>query len=250
MNTYKMRKIAKLAAIGAAFTLFGTGIGYAAGEWENIWVQFDSVNLMVNGQNVTSSNLLYNDRTYVPLRACAEMLGSTVEWSQTSNTASITGGSDIDAVKMKAAATILKHFNDITELSYKLELCNRDCVYVIQMYLDNVYRKKEIHDNAVVYLNDTINSYNEFIKQLAEIENSFNLLNINFSEPSDMMEYYGLCIDSIKAAYDKIAPYVYGDDGWITDVTFDTYDILDKATEYRLSADTIKNNLINIITTN
>ena len=121
MKSFQNTKIAKLAAIGAAISLFSGAVGYAAGEWENIWVQFDSVNLKVNGQNVTSSNLLYNDRTYVPLRACAEMLGSTVGWDQNTNTASIlanTAGSANTAKieKIRAAARIMKHLESILVL--------------------------------------------------------------------------------------------------------------------------------------
>ena len=213
MNTYKIRKIAKLAAIGAAFTLFGTGIGYAAGEWENIWVQFDSVNLKVNGQNVTSSNLLYNDRTYVPLRACAEMLGSTVEWSQTSNTASITantaGSADTAKVisDMKAAGVILKRIDRIHSLSDGLNTCYIDCIAYGNNIKSNVSNREDLATTAIEYFNQVITLYNQCLDYEDEIHKNMNLIGIDSSKVSKMFQCYSDCITNIKSAYNKFYDY-------------------------------------------
>lgn len=62
-----------------------------AGGWkQNIEVEFNSVNLEVNGTNVDADNILYNGTTYVPLRRTAEILGCDVGWDGNTNTAKIT----------------------------------------------------------------------------------------------------------------------------------------------------------------
>ena len=209
MNTYKIRKIAKLAAIGAAFTLFGTGIGYAAGEWENIWVQFDSVNLKVNGQNITSSNLLYNDRTYVPLRACAEMLGSTVEWSQTSNTASIVNSNgSTNSYDVKAVGIIMHRLDRILGLSAELEICRAICINFSNAFLGNYSNKETIYSNGIDYLNDVvINDYNDRISYIDDLINNAKKINLDFTKANEIMEYYGDSIDKIKLAYENLVLY-------------------------------------------
>ena len=215
MNTYKIRKIAKLAAIGAAFTLFGTGIGYAAGEWENIWVQFDSVNLKVNGQNITSSNLLYNDRTYVPLRACAEMLGSTVEWSQTSNTASITantaGSADTAKVisDMQSAGYLMESFYKLMALSSNLYTCYTDCVIYSNYITTNYSNRYNVHEENISFFNIIINDYNQFVDNIPNILSEANSIGLNYNKIYDIMDFYSSSITNIKLAYEKL--YLYDD---------------------------------------
>lgn len=54
-------------------------------------IALDSVKIMVNAQKVEATNIVYEDRTYVPLRAVFETIGCTVEWDEATQTASITG---------------------------------------------------------------------------------------------------------------------------------------------------------------
>lgn len=68
--------------------MFGSS-GFAESVSKMIQVNFNSVNLKVNGQPVKVDNFLYKDTTYVPIRAAAEMLGKEVGWDGSSNTASI-----------------------------------------------------------------------------------------------------------------------------------------------------------------
>ena len=55
----------------------------------SINVVLNSINITVNGYEVKADNILYNDTTYVPLRAIAEMLNKNVEWDANTRTASI-----------------------------------------------------------------------------------------------------------------------------------------------------------------
>jgi phospholipase C len=50
------------------------------------------VKVIVNGKLLSSSGVMQNDRTFVPLRAIAEALHSSVSWDQESMTASVTTG--------------------------------------------------------------------------------------------------------------------------------------------------------------
>ncbi len=85
-----MKKELKGFVVGVIVTvmLMGT-VAFAGGVKQKIEVMFNSVNLTVNGERVQADNILYDGRTYVPLRAIAEMLGKDVGWDQATNTASI-----------------------------------------------------------------------------------------------------------------------------------------------------------------
>ncbi|UKI36250.1 MAG: copper amine oxidase N-terminal domain-containing protein [Clostridiales bacterium] len=54
-----------------------------------IEAELNTVNITVDGVKVDGENILYNDRTYVPLRQIAEMLGKDVAWDEATNTADI-----------------------------------------------------------------------------------------------------------------------------------------------------------------
>lgn len=70
-----------------AALMMSTALG--EGFKKTIEVDFDSINVTVNGKNVDSTNIVYKGTTYVPLREVGEMLGKEVEWNGSTNTASI-----------------------------------------------------------------------------------------------------------------------------------------------------------------
>ncbi len=61
----------------------------ATGVWDKIDVLRNDINVMVNGTPVTADNFLYNDTTYLPMRAVAEALGEDVQYDEKTNTAYI-----------------------------------------------------------------------------------------------------------------------------------------------------------------
>lgn len=73
--------------VGSIITTFGAV--YASSNLQSIQVEFNKVNLKVNGQSVPANNILYNGTTYIPIRAVANMFEKEVGWNSTSNTASI-----------------------------------------------------------------------------------------------------------------------------------------------------------------
>lgn len=65
------------------------GLVYANGQWKTIDVLENDINVVVDGKQLNESNFVYNDTTYLPLRAVAEVVGKSVEYDETTNTAYI-----------------------------------------------------------------------------------------------------------------------------------------------------------------
>lgn len=72
-----------------AGALFMAAPAIASGVKQLIEAELNTVNITVDGVKVDGENILYNDRTYVPLRQIAEMLGKDVAWDEATNTADI-----------------------------------------------------------------------------------------------------------------------------------------------------------------
>lgn len=84
-----MKKTIKGIVLGVIITTLLMGTALGAGVMKTIEVAFDSINLTVNGNKVDAETIVYNETTYVPLRAAAEMLDKDVGWDQATQTASI-----------------------------------------------------------------------------------------------------------------------------------------------------------------
>lgn len=67
---------------------------FAAGVWENIPVLRNDIKVIVNGEEITADNFLYNDTTYLPLRAIGEALDKDVQYDEQTNTAIISEKGD------------------------------------------------------------------------------------------------------------------------------------------------------------
>lgn len=75
--------------IGIISTLIVTTYVYSIETYENIVVQLNTINVKINENDFKGQNILYHDRTYVPLRAIAEIVDKNVIWDGTTNTAHI-----------------------------------------------------------------------------------------------------------------------------------------------------------------
>ena len=53
---------------------------YAADVWQNINVLPNTIKVVVDGKEVQADNFLYNDTTYLPIRAVSEALGKDVQY--------------------------------------------------------------------------------------------------------------------------------------------------------------------------
>ena len=74
--------------------IVGAGVAYATGVWESIDVLRNDINVVVNGQQISADNFLYNDTTYLPLRAIGEALDKDVQYDEQTNTAIISEKGD------------------------------------------------------------------------------------------------------------------------------------------------------------
>lgn len=76
-----MKKFKRLQGFIMGFlvcAILGTTITYADDIYQNISVMIGSMNISINGRQVELDNLLYDGRTYVPLRAYSELMGKVV----------------------------------------------------------------------------------------------------------------------------------------------------------------------------
>ena len=82
-----MKKFICGILVGSLCTLtIGT---LASGIWENIPVLRNDIKVVVDGTEVTADNFLYQDTTYLPIRAISAALGENVEYDEAANTAYI-----------------------------------------------------------------------------------------------------------------------------------------------------------------
>lgn len=90
--------------------ILGTGFVFAAGQWKTIDVLENDITVMVDGQQVTESNFVYNDRTYLPLRAVAEAVGKPVEYDEATNTAYI---GTMPSENVATSNSNVKYYDDV-----------------------------------------------------------------------------------------------------------------------------------------
>lgn len=69
--------------------LFAATVSGAEGVWENIGVKKNSVNISLDGAPISVDSFMYNDTTYVPLRAFSNAVGLAVSYDAATNTAKI-----------------------------------------------------------------------------------------------------------------------------------------------------------------
>lgn len=84
-----MKREIRAFILGIIATVFISTVGMAEGISKSIDVVMNSINIVVNGNKLDKETILYNDTTYVPLRAIAEMLGKDVKYDAETQTATI-----------------------------------------------------------------------------------------------------------------------------------------------------------------
>lgn len=77
-----MKKFKKIAAVGAAALLFTTAQGN--GVLQQIYVDMNPMNIVFDGEKKNPPSdmqpMIYNGRTYVPLRYVSELFDKSVDW--------------------------------------------------------------------------------------------------------------------------------------------------------------------------
>ena len=99
----------------------------------------NDINVVVNGETVTADNFLYNDITYLPLRAVSEALGETVEYDETDNTAYIGERVDKDTMKSKYTPPVdLKNYT----------ILDNEIYYITAQYIIDLAENKGLKTNV------------------------------------------------------------------------------------------------------
>ena len=99
----------------------------ADGVFKTIEVAINNIKVVVNGEPVNADNILYNGRTYVPLRAISEMLGKDVQWDGNTGTAYI---NDIGRVTQGENAVVAKvNGEDVTVGDLRYHISNIEAQY-------------------------------------------------------------------------------------------------------------------------
>ena len=157
---------------------------------EMVEVYFNTVTVTVDGQKVEADNILYNGRTYVPLRAISEICGKQVDWDDKTKTADIhdafgvtyTGevvgsvnGKDITKEQLDTYVSIVKveYAKDNLDESALLEKAKEKIVYDIALneYAKSVGIKidQKFEDEYAAYLEYMNMQYPQFTQILGMI---------------------------------------------------------------------------------
>jgi len=121
----KGKKLFLAAALGLSAITFCGGMVLGADVSQWISVYRNTVSLEVNQTKITTDNFLYNNVTYVPLRAVAQMLGKEVGWNAQTKVARI---DDVSYQKAALAALLPSaigyqwKYDGFAEYSHEMQL--------------------------------------------------------------------------------------------------------------------------------
>lgn len=198
--------------------LVAGGAAFAAGQWKTIDVLENDITVLVDGKQVTEDNFVYNDRTYLPLRAVAEVVGKPVDYDEATNTAYIGSkpqtGQDISAIisaPLDTAQEVADLYSPSLDFYAKGNFCAReDSAHGISLdwCATNVSDKEIKYIDVVVRLYNAVGDlitddlgYNQFVVGLVgpvEPGESFRLATDPFAYTSVCNE---LNIDEIRIEF-------------------------------------------------
>lgn len=85
-----MKQAVKGYICGLLTACMGIGVvAFAGGQWKSIDVLSNDIKVIADGKEITADNFLYQDTTYLPLRAVVEAIGREVTYDEKNNTAYI-----------------------------------------------------------------------------------------------------------------------------------------------------------------
>lgn len=170
---------------------------------ENINVYFNKITINVNGEKVTGNNILYNDRTYVPLRAISEMFSKEVVWNEETNTVDI---SDIEGMLFKGNA--IGKMGDFTIYSDEYRIFEE----ISSVSLKNKNKDKEISEEELK--EETIINIKKYISSLILLKEN------NLSLPKDFSSEFD---ETFKKTNEYYMSQGLGENGFIQLIEFMGY---------------------------
>lgn len=107
----------------------------AADVWQTINVLPNTIKVVVDGKEIQADNFLYNDTTYLPIRAVSEALGKDVQYDTETGTATISEKKEDDAVE-----TVSKYTPQVDEKTLWNYFDNQNGIwYVAASYIVDYY---------------------------------------------------------------------------------------------------------------
>lgn len=168
--------------------IVGAGVAYTTGIWESIDVLRNDINVVVNGQQISADNFLYNNTTYLPLRAIGEALDKDVQYDEQTNTA---------IISEKGDSELTENINKHTPPDFMLD--NGD--YIMQTYSG----KYVAGIKCIAYYTDPMGLELYFPNESNEIvfyKNGVEVYRYQYSE--DGRIYYDELMDEIIPALEAL----------------------------------------------
>ena len=112
-----MSKMAKaFTAISLVMCLIMASVTVFAESKVSVYAYFNKVKLVVNGQETSTPTLLYGGRTYLQLKATAEIFGALLDWDGDTNT--VTVGAATSATNTTSTTSTTSETVKLSDLDY------------------------------------------------------------------------------------------------------------------------------------
>ena len=159
---------------------------FAVDVWQTINVLPNTIKVVVDGQEVQADNFLYNDTTYLPIRAVSEALKMNVEYDNSTSTATISEKKEDDNVETTSKyipqvdeQTLYDWFKNQNGVWYANIEYVRECIYANNHKLNwdkttesiivlrddaEIYKTKALHlenDGVSYYI-----PYDQFVEEI------------------------------------------------------------------------------------
>lgn len=145
--------IRKIVCSTVALFIFVYSItGIAGGLWRNIDVLENDIRIVVDGKVVEKENFVYNDSTYLPLRAVAELAGMDVQYDGDSNTAYLStdvAGNESRELYIRNVGLIIDYVSDCEIFAERLIGESSQVPLTINAIENGASNKQEFIDRLV-----------------------------------------------------------------------------------------------------
>ena len=124
---------------------------YATDVWQNINVLPNTIKVVVDGKEVQADNFLYNDTTYLPIRAVSEALGKDVQYDNQTSTATISEKKEDDNMAVTSKYTPpAEYINDSDYIMQKDGVYHALLNFVWEMVRDADCKAEYEHDTKMI----------------------------------------------------------------------------------------------------
>lgn len=136
-----------------------TVTGFASNAWQSINVLPNTIKVIVDGKEVQADNFLYNDTTYLPIRAVSEALKMDVQYDNATSTATISSTEPtsspipttvpVNEIPPQATelnpvfSTNVPHENGLTSDGIPIKVSDKGEKYISTLDIDEVYHYED-----------------------------------------------------------------------------------------------------------